>query len=92
MKYFFTFLLILLTIPLFSQLEPGLIAYFPFDDCTPRDSSGVTGSGAFIGSPDCVCGVSGNAIELNGFDEEILLLGQINNAFESGDFTVSMYI
>ena len=92
MKYFFTLLLVVITLPLFAQLEPGLIAYFPFDDCSPRDSSGVTGSGAFIGSPDCVCGVSGNAIELNGFDEEILLLGQINNAFESGNFTISMYI
>ena len=90
MKYFFTILLISLTLPLIAQT--GLIAYYSFDDCTPSDSSGVTGSGAFVGSPDCVCGVSGNAIELNGFDQEMLLLGRINNAFESGDFTISMYI
>jgi len=76
----------------FGQLETGLIAYYSFDDCTPRDSSGVTGSGAFVGSPDCLCGVSGNAIELNGFDQEVLLLGRINNAFETGNFTISMYI
>lgn len=92
MKYIFTILLIGLTLPLFAQIERGLIAYYSFNDCTPRDSSGVTGSGAFVGSPDCVCGVSGNAIELNGFDQEMLLLGRINNSFESGDFTISMYI
>lgn len=93
MKYFFTILLISWTIALSAQLEPGLIAYYSFDDCTPRDSSGVTGSGAFVGgNPDCVCGVSGNAIELNGFDQEMLMLGTINNAFESGDFTISLYI
>ena len=90
MKYFFTILLIGLTLPLIAQ--QGLIAYYSFDDCTPRDSSGVTGSGAFVGFPDCVCGVSGNAIELNGFDQEMLMLGRINNSFESGDFTISMYI
>ena len=90
MKYFFTILLISLALPLMSQ--QGLIAYYSFDDCTPRDSSGVTGSGAFVGSPDCACGVSGNAIELNGFDQEMLMLGRINNSFESGDFTISMYI
>ena len=77
---------------MFGQLETGLIAYYSFDDCTPRDSSGVTGSGAFIGSPECSCGVSGNAIELNGFDQEVLLLGRINNAFEANNFTISMYI
>jgi len=92
MKYFLTILLICLTLPLFAQLEAGLIAYYSFNDCTPSDSSGVTGSGAFIGSPDCVCGVSGNAIELNGFDQEMLMLGRINNSFENGDFTISMYI
>jgi len=92
MKYFFTILLISLTLPLFAQLEAGLIAYYSFDDCTPSDSSGVTGSGAFVGFPNCVCGVSGNAIELNGFDQEMLMLGRINNSFESGDFTISMYI
>ena len=91
MRYFFTILLIGLSLPIFAQIEQGLIAYYSFDDCTPRDSSGVTGSGAFVGSPDCVCGVSGNAIELNGFDQEVLLLGRINNAFDQGDFTISMY-
>lgn len=94
MKYFLsTFLLGLFSLSLSAQLEPGLVAYYSFDDCTVRDSSGVNSQdGVFVGSPDCVCGVSGNAIQLNGFDEQILLLGSINNYFETGDITISFYI
>lgn len=92
MKYCLAILLMMMTVHSFGQLESGLIAYYSFNDCTPRDSSGVTGSGAFVGSPACVCGVSGDAIELNGFDQEVLLLGRINNTFETSNFTISMYI
>jgi len=92
MRYFILLPLLLSTISLSAQIDRGLVAYYSFDDCTATDDSGVTGDGTIIGNPTCECGVLGNSLLLDGFDDEILLLGTINNQFERQDFTVSMYI
>lgn len=43
----------------------GLVAHWSFDDCNATDSSSANNSGVFVGSPGCVTGVLGKAIDLN---------------------------
>ncbi len=78
---------------LFSQpITEGLVAYYSFDDCDAIDLSGNGSDGAIIGTPDCVCGVSGNALDFDGIGDHIIFLGLVNNAFDTDPFTISFYI
>ncbi len=69
----------------------GLIAYYSFDNCDAFDDSGNGSDGVIVGTPDCVCGVSGNALEFDGLNDHILFLGLVNNYFGTDNFTVSFY-
>ena len=75
-----------------GQTTEGLIAYYSFDDATITDLSPNAGSnGIIIGEPLPACGVSGNALEFDGMDDNALLGGQIERFFEGNDFTLSFY-
>ncbi len=69
----------------------GLIAYYSFDDCDVIDDTANGSDGVFIGTPNCVCGVSGMALELNGLSDKILFLGPVNNYFDTDNFSISLY-
>ncbi len=77
-----------------QQIDNGLVAYYSFDDCADigKDDSGNNTSAVVQGSPECVCGVKNNAIKLNGVSDYLLFLGTISNAFNTIDFTLSLYI
>ncbi|MBP7679756.1 MAG: gliding motility-associated C-terminal domain-containing protein [Saprospiraceae bacterium] len=78
-----------------AQVTDGLIAYYPFDNgCTWVDYSNFANSnGTPCGAnPQCVCGVEGQAVKLNGLDNCALLLGVVNNYFSSTDFSLSFYL
>ena len=46
-------------------LTLGLVGYWNFNDCTANDSSGLSNSGALVGSPTCVAGASGSGMRFN---------------------------
>jgi len=80
-----------------AQVDRNLVAHYSFDECADIDSSkvvdvsGIGSDGVLSGVPQCACGVSGNALSLNGFDDRGILLGTVNNHFEKEDFSVSLY-
>ncbi len=92
MKHIFVALFLFLGFGLLAQTSDGLVAYYPFDDCTAEDASGNDSNGVIIGNPGCDCGVVGNAINLDGSDDRILFLGTISNFFKTKDFTVSLFV
>ncbi len=93
-KNFFLFAALLISV-VFLQAQPpvtdGLVAYYSFDNCDATDDSGDGSDGVLVGAPGCVCGVSGNALELDGINDHILFLGPVNNYFDTEDVTVSFY-
>jgi gliding motility-associated-like protein len=94
-KIFLPFVLICCVAWAFAQPTPpvtdGLIAYYSFDNCDATDDTGNGSDGILVGAPGCVCGVSGNALEMDGLDDYILFLGLVNNYFDTDNFTVSFY-
>lgn len=73
-----------------AQTSIGLVAYYSFDDCDAFDDSGNGANGVIGGSPQCVCGPSGNALQFDGGLDEVRFLGNFNILF-TGDFTISFY-
>ena len=89
------FLLFLFSITLPAQeVVRDLVAYYSFDDCIDlgKDDSGNNASGTIVGNPECVCGVSGNAILLDGENDYLQFLGTIGNKFSTVDITISLFI
>lgn len=84
-------LAMLLSQALPAQTIQDLEAYYSFDNCDASDDTGGGSNGQLVGDPQCVCGVRGEAIELDGVDDYILLLGDIGNLFSTANFTFSMY-
>ncbi|MGB1217177.1 MAG: LamG-like jellyroll fold domain-containing protein, partial [Saprospiraceae bacterium] len=68
-----------------------MVAYYSFDNCDAVDESGNGSDGQILGSPNCVCGVSGNALELDGVNDHVIFLGIVNNYFDEGNFAISFY-
>ncbi len=95
MKYRFLILLFLLPCISFTQVQPtiGLKAYYSFDNCDAIDDTGNGSDGDMYGVPDCDCGVSGNALSLDGLDDYVIFFGSglVNTYFDDDDFTISFY-
>ncbi len=68
----------------------GLVAYYSFDLCDASDDTGNGADGVFSGAPDCECGPIGNALRLNGVNDDVRFLGSFDLLF-AGDFTMSFY-
>ena len=89
------FLLLLWTTTLSAQeVVNGLVAHYSFDDCINlgKDDTGNNANATIIGNPECICGVTGNAILLDGENDYLQFLGTIGNTFSTIDFTVSLFI
>lgn len=97
MRIIFLFIFSIST-QLFAQNVEGLDAYFTFDNVSTNnefieDASVVRGNtGKIGGTPNLVCGVKGNAFNMDGATNFVVLLGTISNLFSNRDFSVSMYI
>lgn len=76
-----------------AQLTAGLIAYYPFNDCTADDKSpnGNGGNGTVVGNPICECGVEGDAMVFDGIDDHVFFSGNVNAIFRQNNFSLSFY-
>ncbi|MCB0639118.1 MAG: gliding motility-associated C-terminal domain-containing protein [Lewinella sp.] len=76
-----------------AQTTIGLVAHYRFDgDFT--DATGNTGNtGIPLGTPEFVCGVDGQAVLLDGGNDQVRVpVGAgVNREFDTEDFTVSFY-
>lgn len=99
LKFIFTLLLGIggiLQVSFAQNLPPvteGLIAFYSFDDCDNlvKDDTGGGSDGVISGNPKCACGVSGNAIELDGINDFVIFPGAVNNFFDVDNISISFY-
>ncbi|MEM0994576.1 MAG: LamG-like jellyroll fold domain-containing protein [Bacteroidota bacterium] len=75
------FLLCWLPIGLLAQTQYN----YDFDNLTVGDAIDA-------GNPMYSCGAIGEALELDGVDDEVNFIGEINNEFNTIDFSISFYI
>jgi len=77
-----------------AQIDRDLVAYYSFDDCFDQgqDNSGNNANATIVGDPECSCGVSGNAILLDGENDFLQLLGTVGNKFSTVDISISLFI
>ena len=87
------FLLLLLcgTIQLSAQVGVGLVGYYPLDTSFVDLTGTTANTGDPQGGPTFVCGVDGNALALDGVDDQVVFIGPVNDEFDTEDFTVSFY-
>ncbi|MCB0584389.1 MAG: gliding motility-associated C-terminal domain-containing protein [Phaeodactylibacter sp.] len=95
MKYRFSLALFFLgsALTLKAQTTVGLVAYYTLDSIY-RDVTGNTANtGTPAGNPYFTCGAAGQALVLDGQDDEVVILsGPVNDEFDDEDLTVSLYI
>ncbi len=76
-----------------AQTTVGLVAYYSLDSIY-RDNTGNTANTASpVGGPTFSCGVSGEALNMDGQNDEVIILGgPINDEFDTEDVSVSLYL
>ena len=75
-----------------AQTTTGLMAYYPFDSTLADLTGNTANNGIPNGAPGIqACGPVGNALVLNSGQDQITFLGQVNDEFDTEDFTVSFY-
>lgn len=77
--------------PVIFNSDVGLIAYYSFNLCDARDDSGNDSHGDIYGRTRCWCGIEGEGLLLDGKSNYVEFTGQVNNYFNTSDFTVSFY-
>ncbi|MBL7790845.1 MAG: gliding motility-associated C-terminal domain-containing protein [Saprospiraceae bacterium] len=90
--------ILFLSIALFSfrlqaQTNIGLVAYYSFNIGPQDDTGNSANTGVEIGDPSYVCGVSGQALRLDGGDDALVVLGtdNVNKEFDTEDISISFY-
>ncbi len=75
-----------------AQTTTGLVAYYPLDS-TLGDATGNTANAGFpVGSIDYSCGIFGEALRLDGVNDEVRFSSGVSREFDTEDFTLSMYL
>lgn len=86
-------LLLLFTGTLHTQTTVGLVAHYAFDGDLIDLTGNTSNTGIAVGTPDFSCGVLGQAILLDGANDQVRIPNTANIAgeFDREDFTVSFY-
>ncbi len=88
----FLFVLLLAASTGNAQSTIGLIAHYPFDSTLADLTGNTANNGIPSGSPNIqACGPIGNALVLNSDPDQITFLGQVNDEFDTEDFTLGFY-
>jgi Tol biopolymer transport system component len=70
--------------------EGGLSAYWSFDNCDAEDSI-LGNNGTVFGNPECIDGVRGKALSLDGYDDYVKINNENIGNFE-GHSTVALWL
>lgn len=76
---------------LFGQVNFGLVAHYTFDTQDGSDAAGGV-SGLLMGSPTFECGVTGDAMRLDGIDDYMRLEGVAYRYIENENWTITMFV
>ncbi|MEZ4985284.1 MAG: LamG-like jellyroll fold domain-containing protein [Saprospiraceae bacterium] len=91
----FRLLLLLCTISTlsFAQTNIGLVAYYTFDGNLNDQTGNTSNTGIAVGTPAYTCGVSGQALLLDGANDQVRIQNSasVSGEFDREDFTVSFY-
>lgn len=92
-RIFLALFLLSNAVVLSAQTTAGLVAYYSLDSIY-RDVTGNTANtGTASGGPYFTCGAEGEALALDGQNDEVSILGgPVNDEFDDEDVTVSLYI
>lgn len=75
-----------------AQVASGLVGYYSFDNHDVQDFTVNQNHGTITGDPSFECGVSGDALKLDGSDDYVNFLGNINTYFRSSsNFSINFY-
>ena len=91
MKYILSILVLFFVVGVSAQTDEDLKAHYSFDDCTAMELTLNGPNGTIIGSPNCVCGATGMAFDLNGTTDHILFIGILNDYLRKDNFTLSFF-
>jgi len=86
--FFISVAIILIWIPVFSQVPP--VVHVSFDSCTAVDEGTLGSSIAVAGEPECVCGLTGESFYFDGERDGLAFDGKVNPLFDK-DFTLEFY-
>ncbi|HMQ49241.1 MAG TPA: gliding motility-associated C-terminal domain-containing protein [Saprospiraceae bacterium] len=92
MKHFFLILMLISSFQAFAQTTVGLVAYYSFNGNFSDVSGNTANTGTPIGEPSFDCGVDGDALLLDGGNDEVIVLGgPLNDEFDTEDISISFY-
>lgn len=91
MKHLLILLCTFFAVTLSAQTTVGLVAYYPFNSSFADATGNTANAGLPEGDPAFGCGAIAGALQLNGAEEELKLLGPVGQEFDTEDFTVSFY-
>lgn len=91
MKNLLILLFLSVAVILSAQTNVGLVAYYPFNSSFADATGNSANAGLPQGDPAFGCGATAGALQLNGAEEELQLLGPVIEEFNDEDFTLSFY-
>ncbi|MFK7808353.1 MAG: LamG-like jellyroll fold domain-containing protein [Saprospiraceae bacterium] len=98
MKFLTIFFSLFLVVSLSAQTNSGLVAFYTMNDGSMLDNTDNGSNGTLFGTTMDDCGVENGGIffggenQSNGDVDHALILGPINNNFNTADFTISFHI
>ncbi len=74
-----------------NNLSKGLVAYYNFNGCQTKDSSGNGSDAEIFNGVSCWCGIDQDGLLFDGKDDYVVFNGRVNSYFTTSDFTLSFY-
>lgn len=75
-----------------ADINTGLVAHWSFDDCTATDVSGNGHDGVINGTPQCVTGINGEALQFNGISDFIEIADTPELRLSGSSYTLSAWV
>lgn len=84
---------ICLLITLHAQPTAGLVAHYRFDGSLEDATGNTSNTGEAVGTPAFACGIDGQALFLDGANDQVRIptTAAVAGEFDTEDFTISMY-
>lgn len=76
-----------------AQTTVGMVAYYPFENNLDDQTGNTSNTGIPVGTPTFACGVQGQALSLDGANDQIRIPASsaLGSEFDTEDFSLSLY-